>query len=247
VHAVTCEASHNNCMILAGIGQSRHGNVAVSDGLDLEDTPSPCYLVEGSVDSLQQRKDLRRLPSRAPRSKARDISKKNRRLGEKIGNRLGLVHDVIIIVYDASLASEKVFDLRLCWYFSCPSCFLLCVLLEKSIVNVGWEQRRHDGVGSSSFFNNFVVSAMNEPVVKEKGSYHDEECGCDDHRQNYWEAGAVVIFEFLGWVNMERVDAVTGRFRRQLEPGVIGERYDDFHMAVFCFMEVTFSNVKRLL
>lgn len=60
-------------MLLVRFGQSSNSDIAVADGLDLENTAAIGNLVERTKDGLEKREDLGGLTYRAPSSKARDV------------------------------------------------------------------------------------------------------------------------------------------------------------------------------
>ena len=93
--------SHDNGVILAGIREARHCYVAVTNGLDLEDTTLCCELIKGVVDRFEQNEYLRGLSRGAPCGKANDIGEHDGRAWKELGNWLGrklrLRHAVVVL------------------------------------------------------------------------------------------------------------------------------------------------------
>ena len=77
-------------MILAKLGETTNGNVAISNGFDLEHATTHRHLVELVIDRFQQRKYLCRLSHAAPSRKTNQVSKHDGDLRKQVGYRLRL-------------------------------------------------------------------------------------------------------------------------------------------------------------
>jgi hypothetical protein len=74
-HAVSSEPDHNDSMIILWLRKTSGSNVAISDGLDFEDTPFKSNGVKGTVKCLEKIEDLGRSFARALLCKARQVRK----------------------------------------------------------------------------------------------------------------------------------------------------------------------------
>lgn len=69
-HAISGETSHDHGMVLARLRQPCHGNVTITNRLNLEDAAAFGNGVECLVDSLKKRKDLRGFTDGTPRGES---------------------------------------------------------------------------------------------------------------------------------------------------------------------------------
>mmetsp|Transcript_4823 Transcript_4823/g.10364 ORF Transcript_4823/g.10364 Transcript_4823/m.10364 type:complete len:310 (-) Transcript_4823:367-1296(-) len=102
-------------VIVPLVGQSRHGDVAVSDGLHLEDAQLSRLDVELAVDRLQEAEDLRWLSFRAPRREAFDVRQHHRRILEDLGDGLHLADlcaQVVIVLPARHGMGQEPLELR---------------------------------------------------------------------------------------------------------------------------------------
>mmetsp|Transcript_34534 Transcript_34534/g.54015 ORF Transcript_34534/g.54015 Transcript_34534/m.54015 type:complete len:220 (+) Transcript_34534:1616-2275(+) len=82
VQALSRELCHDDGMVLTRFWQTCHCDVAIANGLDLEDTTAFGDSIERPVHGLEQGKDLRRFSHRTPGGKTSDIRKHDGRIGE---------------------------------------------------------------------------------------------------------------------------------------------------------------------
>jgi len=230
-------------VILSRVRETSHGDVAITNGLDLEDTTSLGDLVERTVDRLQQSEHLRRLSRGAPSREARDIGKENRSLGEQVSDWLGLVHEVVVdLIQTRNFTDQKFLEAGLVIRID-QSC-LFFILSVESIAHVGRKQGGHNCIRLGSFPNDLGVSTLNETIVHEENCCHEQKRKSDCATQNCRKVGSIVLFELLSGKDMERVNAVSHLL--SLGPRRTREWKDDFHITVALVVKISWSNIESL-
>mmetsp|Transcript_46143 Transcript_46143/g.111844 ORF Transcript_46143/g.111844 Transcript_46143/m.111844 type:complete len:244 (-) Transcript_46143:1763-2494(-) len=89
VHAnatITGKPCHDEGMVDTGIGQSRHGDITISDRFHFEDASSSGNFIKGIIHSLQKSKDLSRFSHTGPGGKSHEVGKHDGGFGKEIGN-----------------------------------------------------------------------------------------------------------------------------------------------------------------
>jgi len=163
-HAVACEASHGNCVVLAGVGNAGSSDLAVAHGLE-KDASLDGNIIEGLVQRLEESKDLRALSDRTPCGKTGNVGKHNRSHREQISDRLGLVHKVLVAIFKcaAILVIQEAPELGLGAF----DCITGLEVLEQPLMNLLWKEGRDHGGGLLSTGAQYKsLTAFHEVVVE---------------------------------------------------------------------------------
>ena len=178
-----------------------YGDIAVSHSLDFVDPAGFCCLIEFQEERLQHREHLRGLSHTGPRGEAYKVREHCSRIVVEETLSWWLLHSRDLVSLTDGCVEEEV-SYRLCFVVivetvsifeellqvtSGPAIFETALLLAKDAVTklIG-EHRCDHSVRTSGSLDELSVAALDDPVVHNEGSCHEEKGRRNQSSEELW-------------------------------------------------------------